>query len=301
LLIGIFGLIYAYHISFGWNKKKALRFANFDAISKVTRETLFPKSNIPLIFRVAVLVLIILALSGLGVWYEGYSSDPDYMLIIDASGSMLAEDFAPNRLEAAKESAIEFMDLLNADTNVGVISFAGTSFVQQTLTNERSLVKDSIKSIDVINVGGTAIGDAIVLASNVFKVSEENDKSRSIILLTDGRSNVGISLDDAIDYAISNGVVINTVGIGTEEGANFIDELAFSQLDLATLQDISKRTGGESYLAANKEELKNSYFNIFSSIKSNIFLDARPYLLLLVFALLLLEGILANTRYKTII
>ena len=291
----------SHYISFGWNKRKALKFANFDAISKVTRQKIFPRSFIPLTFKIVILVLIVFSASGLGIWYDGYSSDNDYILAIDASGSMLADDYEPNRLEAAKDAAREFVDALNFDVNVGVISFAGTSFLIQPLMNDKANVRDAIGTIDPINIGGTATGDALILAINTFKVSDTGLRGRSIILLTDGQSNVGIDLEDAIDYAVSNGVVINALGVGTEEGGSFVQGEATSQLDPSTLEKLADETGGEFYLVESEDELAQAYSSILSDSRSRVFLDAKNYLLLLVFILLLAETILSNTRYKTII
>lgn len=289
-----------HQVSVGWNKKRALNFANFDAIAKVTRQTFFPKSFIPLILRLAILVCLIFSVSGLGIWYQGYASDFDYILLVDASGSMLADDYEPNRLEAAKEAAIDFIDLLSAKTNIGVISFAGTSFINQPLTEDKSLAKNAISSIEILDVGGTAMGDAVVLASNVYKMSEDTLNGRSVILLTDGQSNVGVEINDAIEYAVDNGIVINTLGVGTEEGGVFIEGLIVSQLDVGTLETLATETGGEFHLVRSKEELSDAYFKLSGSKKTRVFFDGRVYFLLIAFVFLLVEWSLANTKYKTI-
>jgi len=225
--------------------KKAMKFANFEAISNVTRQTLIPKRTLPLLFRIIILLCIISSLSGIGIWYDGYTSNLDYVIVVDASGSMTADDFQPSRLGAAKQAAISFVDVLDAQTNIGIISFAGSSFIDLALTNEKSEIKDTINNINIINAGGTAIGDAVVLASNMFKISKTQDKGRSVILITDGQSNVGISIEDAITYASKNGVVVNTIGIGTSEGGTFMDNNAITQLDSSTLQKLSEENGGK--------------------------------------------------------
>ncbi len=298
--MSLFILVIVHQVSVGWNKKRALNFANFDAIAKVTRQTFFPKSFIPLILRLAILVCLIFSVSGLGIWYQGYASDFDYILLVDASGSMLADDYEPNRLEAAKEAAIDFIDLLSAKTNIGVISFAGTSFINQPLTEDKSLAKNAISSIEILDVGGTAMGDAVVLASNVYKMSEDTLNGRSVILLTDGQSNVGVEINDAIEYAVDNGIVINTLGVGTEEGGVFIEGLIVSQLDVGTLETLATETGGEFHLVRSKEELSDAYFKLSGSKKTRVFFDGRVYFLLIAFVFLLVEWSLANTKYKTI-
>lgn len=303
LFVGIFFLFLSHHISVGWNRKHAMKFANFDAIAKVTRHNFFSRSYVPLIIRALILVFLVLSAAGFGFWYTGNASNLDYIIAIDSSGSMLAEDYEPNRLVAAKDSAVSFIDLLDFQTNVGIISFAGTSFINEGLTDDKTKVKEAVKSIEIINVGGTGIGDAIVLATNAFKVSEvpETDRGRSIILLTDGQSNVGITVEAAAEYAAQEGVLIYALGIGTEEGGIFTEDMIASQLDASTLEILADKTGGTFYFIDNKQALETAYLDIFSSVKTRVFFDARIYLIIISFLLLLLEWTLSNTRYKTII
>ena len=169
------------------------------------------------------------------------------------------------------------------------------------MTNDKEKIKEAIKSIDVISVGGTAIGNSVVLATSVFKTSQETGKAKSIILLTDGQSNVGISVLDAANYAMEEGVVVYALGIATEEGGVFTEDLVVSQLDSDTLKDLASKTGGKFYLIGNLQELTDTYIDIFSSTEARIFFDTRVYLILAVFILLMFEWVLSNTRYKTII
>ena len=300
-MIGIFALIISYNISFGWNRKKSVKFANFDAISKVTRQTLFPRKTLPLLIRGLVLVFIILGISGFGIWYNGIVSDTDYILAIDSSGSMLADDFDPSRLEVAKLTAIDFVDGLGAETNIGVISFTGTAVLDQPLTTDKQLVKEAISEIGGIYAAGTSIGDALTLASSIFGTSELMGKSRAVILLTDGQTNVGLPIDDAVAYAEEQGVIVHVLGIGTEEGGTFVDDLAISTIDYETLEILAKDTGGNFYLIGTEEDMKMAYAEISGSSEGRVFLDAGRYLLLIACIFLLVEWILANTRYKTII
>jgi Ca-activated chloride channel homolog len=300
-LVGIFALIISYNISFGWNKKKSVKFANFDAISKVTRQTLFPRRTLPLLIRGLVLVFIILGISGFGIWYNGTVSDIDYILAIDSSGSMLADDFEPTRLEAAKAAAIDFVDGLGAETNLGVISFTGTAVLDQPLTTDKQLVKEAISGIGGVYAAGTSIGDALTLASSIFGTSELMGKSRAVILLTDGQTNVGLPIDDAVTYAEEQGVVVHVMGIGTEEGGTFIDDLAISTIDYDTLGALAEDTGGNFYLIGSEEEMRMAYAEISNSSEGRVFVDSGRYLLLIACIFLLVEWILANTRYKTII
>jgi Ca-activated chloride channel homolog len=278
-----------------------MKFANFDAISKVTRQTLFPRKTLPLLIRGGVLIFIILGISGFGVWYDGNVSDTDYILAIDSSGSMLADDFEPSRLEAAKKTAIDFIDGLSSETNIGVISFTGTAVLDQPLTTDKQLVEESILEIGGVYAAGTSIGDALTLASSIFGSTELLGKSRAVILLTDGQTNVGLPLDEAIEYASERGVLVHVMGIGTEEGGMFVDELAISTINYETLEKLAKETGGNFYLIGSEEEMAMAYDEISSSSKGRVFLDAGRYLLLIACIFLLVEWVLANTKYKTII
>lgn len=297
----VFVLVITYYISIGWNRKRAIKFANFEAIAKVTKKKLFPISSLPLIIRTTIIVLIILAAAGIGVWYSGQSSDIDYMLLIDASGSMLATDYEPNRLEAAKDAAKSFIDNLEGKTEAGVIAFAGTPLILQQLTGEKSVIKDAISDIGPISTGGTAIGEAMVLGINIFQSGNNETKAKAIILLTDGQNNVGIRVKDATEYAASVGTIVHTIGIGTEEGATFLDDQAVSQINKEALEEIAYKTGGTFYLVTDKEGLKKAYANIFSTSRGQVFLDVKKYALLIAILLLGIDWILTNTKYKTII
>jgi len=300
-LVGIFGLFITYNLSFGWSRKKSVAFANFDAISKVTRQIIFPRRITPLIVRSVILFFLILGMSGFGIWHEGKVSGIDYIIAIDSSGSMLADDFEPNRLEVAKRTAVDFVDSLDAQANIGVVSFTGTPIVDQSLTKDKDLVKNAILDIGGTYSAGTSIGDALILSASILDSGIDTNNSRAIILLTDGRINVGIESQVAINYVRERGIVVHTIGIGTEEGGVFAGDMAVSTIDFVSLQALANETGGESYLVDSEDSLKNAYSEIYTIEEGQVFFDAGKYLLLFAFLFLLGEWILANTRYKTII
>jgi len=122
-------------------KRRALEFGNFAALERVAKRPFIPKNYILLGIRIATLSFLILAISGTTFWYFGRSSDFDFVLAIDASSSMLAGDFLPSRLNAAVETAKDFVDSISSRAKVGVVSFAGTSFVEQAPTEDFSKVK----------------------------------------------------------------------------------------------------------------------------------------------------------------
>jgi len=290
-------ILLVHFISLRKIKRKAILFANYEAMEKVFGKKILSKNYPLLAIRVLTLIFLVFALSGTVIVYEGYAGEADFALAIDASASMLAQDYQPNRVEAAKGAAQLFVDSIPAETKVGVLSFAGATFVQQELTDDYEKISNAITGVDIELAGGTAIGEAIVSSANMLMASEKN---KVIILLTDGQNNVGISIDDALDYAKKFHVVINAIGIGTEEGGTVGNTSFVAGLDVETLELIAGQTGGEYYRAETKEELESTYEKIAYATKQKVSTDLSSYLMLIAVALLLIELILVNSKYRTI-
>ena len=304
LLVSIPLLIITHFFVLGYLKKRAVKFANFEAIKRVTgtkfdikNTRTISKNMFLLIVRIFVLLLLIFSVAGPVLWYSGQGSEFDFVLAIDASSSMLADDFIPYRLDAARKASSLFVESLKARTMVGIVSFAGTSFVEQDLIDNMKKTEEVINNIRIKSVGGTDIGGAITTSTNLL-LNQEN--SRVIILLTDGQSTVGTPLDVAIEYANKNYVTINTIGIGTEEGGTFIKGDLLSKLDEPTLIEIAQKTGGKYYKAENEEELANAFDDISSSTEEKIPIDLSMGFMMTALALLFLEWGMINTKYRTL-
>ena len=304
LLISIPILIVTHFFVLVYLKRRAVKFANFEAIKRVTG-TKFELKNVKtisknrfvLVVRVLVLLLLIFSIAGPVLWYIGQSSEFDFVIAIDASSSMLADDFMPYRLDAARKASSLFVESLKARTRVGVVSFAGTSFVEQDLTDNMKKTEEAINGIRIKRAGGTDIGSAITTSSNLL-LREEN--ARVIILLTDGQSTVGMPVDEAIEYANKNHVTVNTIGIGTKEGGTFIKSDLFSKLDEPTLIEIAKKTGGKYYKAENEEELAKAFDDILSSAEEKIPINLSMGFMMIALALLFVEWGMINTKYRTL-
>lgn len=165
----------------------------------------------------------------------------DIIIALDVSQSMLAEDLKPNRMEAAKESLGQFINELK-DDRLGIVVFAGTAFTQSPLTFDYNIMQEYLKQIstDSINqnvrgLNGTAVGDAILAAINRFKKSE--DRSKVLVLLTDGDANVGVDPQLAAKKAAEAGIKIYAVGIGSKGGAPLPVVNMLGQKDYARNQD----------------------------------------------------------------
>ena len=294
LLVAIPILVIVHFYALKYNRGKALKFANFEAIARVTGGEILSKNITVLIMRVFAILFLVLAISGTIVYYKGESTTHDIVLAIDASGSMSATDYEPNRLEAAKKAALTFVEMIKGDVGIGVVSFSGASRVEQKITTDKILVSEAIKNIELQELSGTDIGQAIITSSNLF-LNEERPKT--IILLTDGQDNVGVTPAEAVKY-IKPKIVVHTIGIGTTEGGTLGDVNALLKLDEETLKFIANETGGKYYRAKNVEELKKAYKEIAEIKERRLKKNISLFLSLIAFALLFIEWGLLSTKYK---
>lgn len=289
----------AHYYDWKHKKKESLMFSNFEAAARVFEPVMIPSYPLQLTLRIMILLCLIFSAAGINLWYVGPSTDVNFALAIDSSSSMSAEDLKPSRIEVAKTFASEFVDSLPITSKVAVASFAGTGFVEQTLTSDHGKAKESINKIELRPVGGTDIGSAIVTSANLL-LTEEN-KSKSIILLTDGQSTVGMPVLSAVNYAKSLFITVNTVGIGTSEGGGFFgEEDSSTQLDKTTLEEIANNTGGNYYKVVTQEELKKVYQEISNEVYKNVKITLTPYLISIVLMLLIINWLLAFTRFSSL-
>jgi Ca-activated chloride channel family protein len=188
----------------------------------------------------------------------------DIVLVIDISSSMLATDFPPNRLEAVKKTAKNFIDARNND-RIGVLVFAGESFIQCPLTVDKEVLISLMDEVKVAeqSYDGTAIGMAIANATNRLRHSDA--MSKVMILLSDGSNNAG-ELDPltSADLASNFGIKIYTIGAGTNQDVSFIPGRGYirNEIDEETLKSIAKRTDGKYFRATNISGLEQVYATI---------------------------------------
>jgi len=283
------------------NKKPlALKFSNFEALEKVAgksflsylKGSLTKRDVVLVLFRTITYLFFILAISGLMIEYSGKVSNFDFVLAIDSSSSMLADDFKPNRLEASKEAALLFSDSVAKQTSIGIVSFAGEVTTNLKPTKSSILVKNKIKGINIAKTGGTNIGDALITSGNIF----EGVNPKRIILLTDGQSNIGAEPIEAVGYLNSKNITVHTIGVATKEGGYAIDFV--SKLDEETLKTIAEQTNGKYYRAENKDLLKNIFEEIASFTIKEASLDLSWICLIIGFVILTIGWLLASTKYR---
>lgn len=299
MLLAVPLLVSLHMFSIRYMTKKAFLFANYRAVARVLGSTQSISHNtIPLILRCIALICLILALSGISITEQVMRMDLDFVLAIDTSLSMSAADYPPTRLDAAKQSMSGFIDSFQgADVGIGVVSFGGIAQIGVPLTTDKAAAKLFISNLDFSPTGGTAIGDAITLSANSLLKS---DKSRRIILLTDGQSNAGSSPLEAAEFAKDNNVVVNTIGIGTTEGGTVENTTLLTKLDEETIKAVAQITGGKYFRAQSTSQIVSALSELGSVSEQRVYTELSVQLLLAGIAILLAEWLLVNLKYRTL-
>ena len=196
----------------------------------------------------------------------------DMLLVLDISSSMLADDFSPNRLEAVKKTAGDFIQGRKED-RIGILVFAGESFIQCPLTVDKSVLKSLTKDITIASkeYDGTAIGMAVANGTNRLRKSDV--ESKVMILLSDGSNNAGeIDPRTAAKLAAEYDIKIYTIGAGTNQSYTRIPGrgLIRNEIDEETLKHIATATGGKFFRATNVKALESIYAEIDALERSEI-------------------------------
>lgn len=238
----------------------------------------------------------------------------DIMLTLDISGSMLARDFKPDRLEASKNVATEFISGRPYD-RMGLVVFSGESFTQCPLTTDHAVLINLMREIQSGMIeDGTAIGNG--LATSISRIKDSEAKSKVIILLTDGVNNRGdIAPSTAADIAKTYGIRVYTIGVGTMGTAPYPVQTPYGiqyqnmpvEIDEPVLKEIASKTGGRYFRATDNNKLLEVYSEIDKLEKSKI--DVRQFIrkeekffmpALMIFILLVLEILVRTTVYRNI-
>ncbi len=191
------------------------------------------------------------------------------ILVFDVSLSMQAEDVAPNRLEAAKRAGADFVDAVDADIDVGLISFSGSVGTDVEPTTDRGRLTTAIEELQLGE--GTAIGDAIAAGVRVLQRGERTDESPgTLVVLSDGETTRGRPTADGAQVAADANVPVYTIAFGTENG--FIDNPDTGLPDpvpvkLDELQGAADATGGKAYVAPSASDLANAYDDIRANLQ----------------------------------
>lgn len=296
----------------------SIQISSVAGVVRAPRTIRYYLRHLPFVLRAAAFALLVVALARPQDIEQNVRSNTegiDIMLAIDVSGSMLARDFKPDRITAAKEVAGSFIADRYGD-RIGLVAFAGEAFTQSPLTTDQSTLQTLLARIrSGLIEDGTAIGNGLATAIN--RLRESDAKSKVIILLTDGVNNRGeMAPMTAAEIAQAQGIRVYTIGVGTEGmapypaidmGGNLIFVNQKVEIDEKVLKAISDMTGGRYFRATDKDKLKAVYDEINQLEKSKVEVTEHIsyHELFLVWALaalglLLAEFLLSNLVLKRI-
>ena len=282
-LLAVIPLMVVYYV---WRTRQggaSIQVSTIDGVAEAPRTVRYYLRHLPFALRCAAVALLIVALARPQSVDEGSTSNTegiDIVLAIDISTSMLAQDLQPDRIQAAKQVAGNFITDRPGD-RIGLVAFAGEAFTQSPLTTDQGTLQTLLARIrSGLIEDGTAIGNGLATAINRLRESEA--KSKVIILLTDGVNNRGeIAPQTAAEIAKAQGIRVYTIGVGTEGMAPYpaVDiygtptggtVMAKVEIDEKTLRSIAEQTGGQYFRATDKAKLKAIYDQINQLEKSKV-------------------------------
>ncbi len=303
-----------------WKQRKAdadIQISTTKVFAKTPKTYKYYLKHVPFLFRlgaVAMLAIILARPQQTDVLQNESVEGIDIVITLDISSSMLAEDLKPNRLEASKNVAAEFVMGRHND-NIGLVVFSAESFTQCPLTTDHTALVNLLQTVECGMIeDGTAIGTGLATAVN--RIKDSKAISRVIILLTDGSNNRGeITPVNAAEIAKTFGIRVYTIGVGTRGMAPYPVKTPFGiqyrdmevDIDEPTLQQIATITGGSYFRATDNKKLESIYKEIDQMEKTKINVENYkkkneeylPYAFLLL-AFLLGEVLLRNTILRNI-
>ena len=255
------------------------------------------KNMVLLLLRIFAISSLIFGIAGMNISYSTNVVKGSFVIALDTSSSMLADDFSPNRLEAAKDAITVFLGEVDADISVGIVSFAGLAYTEMDLSDDKKALMDKVSNIGVKRSGGTDITQALMNSINLL---EGQEGYKSVILITDGRNTVGSPVDLAADYAKQKHVVIDTIGMATVAGGSFLNLESISTLDESTLKKVANQTGGNYFNAESPQALATKLMGTIKKERGKRNVDITWYIMSLGLTLIMIEWVLANTKYRSI-
>ncbi len=282
----IIALMIVWYIFKGRSSSASISVSGLEGFARNPAGLKVPMRHIMFAFRILALSLLIIALArpqSTNRWEKVTTEGIDIVMAMDISGSMRAMDFKPNRLEAAKEVGIEFVNS-RPDDRFGLVVFSGESFTQCPLTTDQVVVTNFMNELEFGMVeDGTTIG--MGLATAVNRLKESKTESKVIILLTDGVNNQGeIGPVTAAELAAAYGIRVYTIGVGTMGNAPFPVQDVFGrtvvqkipvEIDEEVLQKIAVLTNGKYFRATDNNKLRDIYNEIDTMEKTQ--LDVKQY------------------------
>ncbi len=275
LLLVVAVMAAAYVASLTWRKAAQVRFTQVELLDRVAPKRPRWRRHVIATVQLVGLALAVVAIARpVERTTERTRSEGRILVLFDVSLSMEATDVEPNRLEAAKDAAREFIEEVDDDVEVGLVSFAGVVRVEVDPTLDRTRVNRRIEGLELDL--STAIGDALIVATDLLVGRAEEDPDRdqelapgAIVLLTDGETTVGSETADGTAAAVEAGVPVFTIAFGTDAGA-IIDPVSGDLVPVpvrpAELEVVAETTGGQAFEAQDGSELADAYDQVRDSL-----------------------------------
>lgn len=320
LLIPLFTILFIMYVY--WKKKVLKRFGDMDVTGRLMPFKSSSKRVVKFIILMVAYTFLVIGVANpqVGSKLEKVQrKGADLVIALDVSNSMLAQDIRPDRLERAKQAISKLIDRLGGD-RIGIVIFAGKAYVQLPITSDYAAAKMFLSTVspDIVPVQGTAIGEAITLASNSFS---DEEHSKAIIVITDGENHEGNAVE-AAEKATEMGINVYTIGMGLPDGApvpvyNESKQLTgykkdkngttvISKLNETMLQQIAAAGNGKFLMANNRrdgletmlEEINKLEKSEFETRMFSDYEDRFQYFLAVAILLLVLEFLLFERKSK---
>ena len=262
-------LLAAYLLAQRRRHRYAVRFTNLALLREVAGRGPGVRRHIPPLLFLLGLAALLVSLARPQAVIAVPRDDAAVVLVLDVSGSMGADDLKPNRMEAARQAALSFVDALPDGAQVGVVSFSGRASVAAPLTRDPEVARRAIRGLR--SDGGTAIGDGLGLALDQLAQRPADAQGQQgpglAVLLSDGQHSDGrLEPAEAAGQAAQQGVKVHTVGIGQRGVTARVNGRQNARLDEATLQAMAETTGGQYFYAAESGELQRIYADLGSQV-----------------------------------
>jgi Ca-activated chloride channel family protein len=270
LLAGVVALIALYLVLQRRRSRFAVRFTNLPLLERVAPTRPGWRRHVPAGLFVVMMALLVVGFAQPAAAVEVPRERATVIVAVDVSPSMAADDVPPDRLAAARSAAHDFVDLLPAEFNVGLVAFAGNAQVVVAPVTDRDALRAGIDDLTIGTIGlpGTAIGEAIAASLQSVRTvdvqaSEEPPPARAVVL-SDGANTAGREPAAAAAEAAEAGVPVDTISVGTPDGT--IDQNQPVPVNGDTLSEVAEVTGGSYHEAATADELREVYADIGSSV-----------------------------------
>ncbi|NQV39102.1 MAG: VWA domain-containing protein [Nitrosopumilus sp.] len=304
LLLVIPGIYFLYSKYNAEKKDSILKFSSLKIVKKSIMEKNFLRKHLPFVLMMGILGLAIVALANPQIPILSVEKGINLSIVLDGSESMAATDYAPTRLDAAKNAISTLITRIGHQNNVGVVLFESGATTISYLSPDKEKSINAISSIEQ-GQGATAIGDGLALGIDM--ASSIPDKKGVVILLSDGVHNSGlVTPEEAIEYAKINHISIHTIGLGSIEPVYLRDDIygepQYAELDENTLAAIAQETGGNYYKSLDEQTLNEIFVSLSSNLEYEMeYSTIRDWFISAAIGLLLINTYIIYGRYRIVV